>query len=202
MRRFPVCVVALAVGALVAGAVQPQTFKGDELPCSDAVYQRLDFWVGEWEVRNPEGKLQGTNRIERTLGTCALREHWTSAAGGEGESLFYYHRSETRWKQVWVTAAGFVKEKAEVKDDDGPGVRFQGEVTYPGRGVVLDRTTLTPEEGGKVRQVIQISGDGGETWRTTFEGIYGPRSDPGEPSAQREKAEDTEDPSERSPDGS
>lgn len=175
MRGFSAISMALTVSLSVAGAMDCQTFKGDEPPCSDPVYQQLDFWVGEWEVRDPEGKLQGTNRIDRTLGTCALREHWTSAAGGQGESLFYYHRPEERWKQVWVTAAGFVKEKAEVKDYDGPGMRFRGEVTYPGRGVMLDRTTLTPGEGGEVRQVIEISDDGGETWRTTFEGIYVPR---------------------------
>jgi hypothetical protein len=192
MGRFPAVAVVLAVSLSVGGAVHPQTFKGDEPPCSDPVYQRLDFWVGEWEVRNPEGKLQGTNRIERTLGTCALREHWTSVAGGEGESLFYYYRPETRWKQVWVTAAGFVKEKAEVEGYEGPGVRFQGEVTYPGRGVVLDRTTLTPEEGGRVRQVIEVSDDGGGSWRTTFEGIYVPRTVPEERPAQGDESEPTE----------
>jgi hypothetical protein len=149
----------------------------DRHPCAGAVYRSLDFWLGSWRVENPEGKLQGTNLIEPTADGCAVRESWTGAAGGMGQSLFYYSRPEERWKQVWVTGTGFVKEKRQVKEHAGPGIRFQGEVVYPGRGTLLDRTTLTPGEDGTVRQVIEVSEDGGETWRTTFDGIYVPAVD-------------------------
>jgi len=39
----------------------------------------------------------------------------------------------------------------------------------------LDRTTLTPMEEGKVRQVIETSRDEGERWRTGFDAVYVPR---------------------------
>jgi hypothetical protein len=38
--------------------------------------------------------------------------------------------------------------------------------------LILDRTTLPTIADGGVRQIIEISRDGGTTWRTTFDGIY------------------------------
>ncbi len=108
--------------------------------CADeANMQRLDFWLGEWNVHvvDDAGQeiLVGTNRIEKILGGCAIAEYWESSQGGEGRSLFYFHPQEQRWKQVWVTAralaVGGLKEKAELKDYEGEGIRFQGRVGLP-----------------------------------------------------------------------
>jgi hypothetical protein len=137
----------------------------------DPAYARLDFWVGHWDVVDPKGVRQGENRIEKTLGGCALLEHWRDADGSEGKSLFYFRRSEKRWKQVWVTDDGAVKEKAERLDFPGPGLRFQGKIPTPSGETVLDRTTLTLLPDGRVRQLIEQSRDGGKTWRA-WEGIY------------------------------
>ena len=65
-------------------------------------YHRLDFWVGAWEVGSG-GRKVGENRIRKIEGGCALIEHWRSARGGTGTSLFYVAPSEGVWKQVWVT---------------------------------------------------------------------------------------------------
>lgn len=54
----------------------------------------------------------------------------------------------------------------------GGGVRFQAELRHPDGRVVLDRTTLSPLPGGEVRQLIEISADGGTTWRPTFDARY------------------------------
>lgn len=105
-------------------------------------------------------------------------ENWTEPDGSEGKSLFYYATDQKRWKQVWVTpqanAPGGFKEKRMVGKLPGGAVRFQGEIVGP-QTVVLDRTTLTPMTGGKVRQLIEISRNGGMTWITTFDAIYVPR---------------------------
>jgi hypothetical protein len=52
------------------------------------------------------------------------------------------------------------------------GVRFQGEISKPDGTSYLDRTTLTPLTGDRVRQVIEISRDGGKTWQVTFDAEY------------------------------
>lgn len=136
-----------------------------------AGHHELDFWLGEWEVF-AGGKLDGTNRIERVLGGAALIEHWHDVDGHEGKSWFYFYRPENRWKQVWVTDLGGVKEKACSAILTDGSVRFRGEIPLRDGRKVLDQTTLTPLADGTVRQVIEQSTDGGETWQTAYDAIY------------------------------
>jgi hypothetical protein len=143
--------------------------------CADEpIYSALDFWVGEWNVFIGDEKV-GHNLIAKVLDGCAITEDWTGADGGSGKSLFFLDNSG-RWKQVWVTqwamAPGGVKEKMMVGGAPDGGVRFQGELKHPEAGSWLDRTTLTPAEGGDVRQLIEISKDNGKSWQTSFDAVY------------------------------
>jgi ketosteroid isomerase-like protein len=137
----------------------------------------LDFWLGHWEV-SQDSRLVGTNTVETTLDGCAIFEHWRDVEGGQGTSLFYYDRGAARWKQVWTTeqalAVGGTKEKAEQVEFTSSGrMRFQGHYPAKDPGTTLtDRTTLTREQDGSVRQLIEISTDAGHTWRTIFDAIY------------------------------
>ncbi len=149
----------------------------DEQVCSDfEVYHQLDFWVGEWEVVDRQGALQGHNRIEKILNGCVVFENWTSANGSEGKSWFYLDPVNQSWKQVWVTEQGNqpggTKEKLLIESFAGGAVRFQGKVLY-GEVFMYDRTTLTPMENGYVEQHIQVSKDG-DTWEDGWIGIYRP----------------------------
>ena len=139
--------------------------------CDDAPHHRLDFWIGEWEVTNPSGGREGSNVIEKVEGGCAVRERWTEASGGTGESLFFFDASLGRWKQVWVTSEGGFKEKRELDDASAASIRFEGSVPRPAGGRARDRTTLTKLDDGRVRQVIEQSIDDGATWKR-WEGIY------------------------------
>jgi hypothetical protein len=132
----------------------------------------LDFWLGDWEVFLATGPKDGDNRIEKVLGGFAVVESWTELDGHEGRSWFYFYRPEKRWKQVWVTDGGGVKEKAQVEDAPAGSVRFRGEIPLPDGRKLLDQTTLTPLPDGRVRQVIEQSADGGKTWRTGYDAIY------------------------------
>lgn len=145
-------------------------------PCADvAAFSTLDFWLGEWDVL-VDGLVAGSNRIEKILDGCAVMEHWTAAGGGEGKSLFYHVPATGEWKQVWVTgratAPGGVKEKTIVPAPEPGAVRFQGRIDGAEGGSYLDRTTLTPRADGTVRQVIEVSVDEGETWRTVWDSVY------------------------------
>lgn len=136
----------------------------------------LDFWLGSWDVSSPEGELLGTNEIVAELGGAAIVERWRGATGEEGMSLFYFDRPRALWKQVWVMEGGH-KEKHLVAD--GPaGVVFQGTVTRRDGGQHLDRTTLTLLPDGGVRQVIEVSRDGGTTWILGFDGRYARAAEP------------------------
>ena len=169
----PAVLLLFFVAGAAPAAAQHAPSSGEEIEA----FHLLDFWVGEWEVRVGD-RTVGSNRIEKILNGCAVMEHWTAAGGGEGKSLFYYDAVRDEWHQVWVTgratSTGGLKEKRLVEVLEGGALRFQGEVPLADGGSYLDRTTLTPLDGGRVRQVIQVSGDGGETWRNTFDAVYVP----------------------------
>ncbi len=166
--------LALPAGTLGCGAPSTASASAPFVAshgCSETEYRRLDFWLGEWEVTTPDGKVDGTNRITKVAGRCALEEDWRDHDGSRGRSVFFFDRGEKAWKQIWVTSDGAWKEKREVSGAPPGGLRFEGRVPLPGGGAALDRTTLTPLPDGRVRQVIAQSTDDGATWRT-WEGLY------------------------------
>jgi hypothetical protein len=133
----------------------------------------LDFWVGDWDVYVGETRV-GSNRIEKILGGAAVLEHWTSSEGERGESVFYYLPDTGQWRQVWmVHGARVVKEKLGAPVEGG--LRFEGSSRMLDGEERPDRTTLTREEDGRVRQRIETSRDGGRTWGVTFDAVYVPR---------------------------
>jgi tetratricopeptide (TPR) repeat protein len=141
-------------------------------PCeNDPAYHWLDFWVGEWEVRDPKGELEGHNQIVKILNSCAIQENWIDVTQHEGKSLFYYETIRKQWKQVWVTDAGNMKEKVLIEHYPDGSTRFQGTLPRKDGSSILDRTTLTPLPDGRVRQVIEQSADNGVTWGS-WEGVY------------------------------
>lgn len=147
--------------------------------CADEPgFQRLDFWLGEWRVVDSSGQLQGVNRIEKVLEGCAIMEHWTGAGGNEGKSWFYYNYFTGEWTQIWITQnasqPGQIKEKKLVDSFEGDGVRFQGRAYVGENRSVLDRTTLTPLDDGRVHQVIEWSPDEGKSWHQGFDAYYVP----------------------------
>ena len=167
MRRIPLVLVLFTSQALAADEPPPG--------CADTeVYAALDFWVGDWDVYVGE-ELVGSNRIEKILSGCAVMEHWRSAGGGEGKSLFFVTGAGT-WKQVWVTEwatrPGGVKEKMFQPLDTPNQVRFQGRISLPDGGSYLDRTTLTQLSSEEVRQVIETSSDEGRNWTAGFDAVY------------------------------
>ncbi|GFD76608.1 hypothetical protein KUL113_60280 [Tenacibaculum sp. KUL113] len=47
-------------------------------PCNEIGYTQFDFWVGNWNVYNTEGKLIGHNNVIKTPNACAIQENWDS----------------------------------------------------------------------------------------------------------------------------
>jgi len=169
----PLLYLVFLFAACAIASAQPLSV--DHACEKDPAYHKLDFWLGHWDVVDPQdGTMGGTNFIEKILDGCALIENWheLDPRGADGKSLFYYQRATHQWKQVWVTAAGPIKEKKLIEEFQDGGVRFQGEIPRPDGSSYLDRTTLTPLPRDRVRQVIEISRDGGRTWETTFDAEY------------------------------
>jgi len=167
---------SLSVSLLMLGILSAPGRAQAPVGCSgDSTYAKLDFWIGVWQVFVGD-TLVGTNRISKVLRGCAVVEEWQDARGTKGQSLFYVEPTLRQWKQVWVTEAaqrvGGVKEKRLIGSLPGGGLRFQGELRQADGRLVLDRTTLVPRPDGEVHQLIEVSSDGGSSWRTTFDARY------------------------------
>ncbi len=132
-------------------------------------FRQFDFWLGDWNV-TARGSQAGTNRIEKLEGGCLLQENWSSSLGGTGTSMNYYDAVKKKWVQVWVDSSGTsIHAEAELRDG---AMRFEGEHHYPDGRVELYKMTFTPNEDGSVRQFIEQSNDGGESWYVWFDGLY------------------------------
>jgi len=138
-------------------------------PCDTPAHRAFDFWLGEWQVRTRDGKLAGTNRIEREYGGCVLHERYTTERGHSGESLNIYDASRKAWHQTWVDNSGTlllleggIRDGRMVLEGRTPGADGQ---------TVKHRITWTPNPDGSVRQFWESTDPKGQ-WSTTFDGLY------------------------------
>ena len=168
MRRFA---LFLAAGALIALAVTSRAVvAASPAPpgCTADVAHQFDFWVGDWNVYDPHGVLEGTNRVTLEYGTCVVHEHWKGVGGDEGESVNFYYRPTKKWHQTWVSNGGYLLLDGGMV---GNAMVLSG-AHKTGAGTRIDRISYAPAADGSVRQVWDVSTDGGKTWKTTFDGKY------------------------------
>jgi hypothetical protein len=124
----------------------------------------FDFWLGEWDVYDPDGKHVGRNSITSPYATGALAEHWRGDGGVEGHSLNSWDPERGCWHQTWIDSTGSVLLL------DG-GVQDGAMVLTGITADAKQRITWTSEDG-EVRQVWETSTDDGSTWSVAFDGRY------------------------------
>jgi len=155
--------------ASLAGQAPPAPRFG----CSAPEYRQFDFWIGDWEVLNAKGDVAGTNVITREFDGCVIQERWRGARGMTGSSFNTYDPTTRKWHQTWVDNTGtLLTLDGEFRDG---AMRLEGRGAGP-NGVTRNRVTWTPLEGGRVRQLWEISKDEGKTWTVAFDGTYRKRS--------------------------
>ena len=138
-------------------------------PCSAPEHRQFDFWIGEWDVKTPDGKVAGVNRIERVDGGCALQETWTGT-GNTGRSLNAYWPGDKKWHQFWIGSGGLVMHLSGVFAGDV--LRLEGVVTVPDGRAIHHRLSFTKRADGTIRQFWENSADAGKTWTVAFDGVY------------------------------
>lgn len=165
--RYIRCVFA----SIVLAATALTGLAADEVraACGTPAHRAFDFWLGEWQVRTPDGKLVGVNRIERKHAGCVLHESYRSERGYSGESFNIYDAGRKVWHQTWVDSAGMLLQLE--------GGMRRGAMVLEGQTVSADgaatkhRITWTPNDDGSVRQLWESTDVHGE-WTTAFDGAY------------------------------
>ena len=60
--------------------------------CEESEYQQFDFWLGHWQVTNPENNQVSKSKVTKLLGDCVLLEEYKTPPGFQGKSLNIYDK--------------------------------------------------------------------------------------------------------------
>ncbi|HNQ13559.1 MAG TPA: hypothetical protein PKM16_10165 [Bacteroidia bacterium] len=144
----------------------------EECPCCKDEYKEFDFWLGEWEVFDVEGKKVGNSQISKSERNCILFEKWTSVGDHTGSSINFFDQKNYEWNQVWVDnnglilklkggliANGIIQMSSELLQND-QGLNFKNSIRW------------TLQEDGTVKQQWDMTDENLESFKTLFIGIY------------------------------
>lgn len=138
-------------------------------PCDAPEHRQFDFWLGEWEVRTPDGKVAGTNKIEREYDGCVVHERYATGRAFKGESLNAYDAGRRVWHQTWVDNQGTLLLLEGGLQ--GSSMVLAGQIVSIDGQPVKHRISWTPNADGSVRQHWETTDEKGQ-WRTAFDGRY------------------------------
>lgn len=153
-------------------------FKGDArfeavvaklVPCGTPEYRHFDFWLGNWEVRDPAGNVVGRNDVTLHLDGCMLMESWTSGAGHAGMSMNFFEPTDGSWNQIFLDNTGVPSSWPPLK---GKLVDGKMVLTSPAGVSPLTRWTWLKTDDGRVRQMAEQLGDDGKTWSVIWDSYY------------------------------
>lgn len=186
MRRTPGFsgVAAMMLTGLACASARPNDPAKGPLaasPCAaDSNYQRLAFWVGDWEVFDSTGTRYASQRVRAVLDACAITAEWTGPVGDKGMSLSAFDVRAHEWKQTYtsnqIPSASAVSFRRSDPRYEGPGIRFVPLVDPAAGDRARTRVTIMPLDGHRALQQFESSQDGGETWRIVFKAEHRLRS--------------------------
>ena len=140
-------------------------------PCNTDEHNQFNFWVGDWNVFNVQGKIIGTNKIVKMHNNCVMQENWESkTSANKGTSYNYYNLVDKTWNQVWVDNSGYsLVLKGNLKDDS---MILTSELVTTKKGNYYNRLSWTRNDDGSVTQVWDYVNPKGKVIQETFRGIY------------------------------
>lgn len=159
-------IASLAVAVIASLFASPAGAAG---ACEASEHRQFDFWLGDWEVRTPDGRLAGVNSISSEHGGCVLHERYSTSRGYGGESLNAYDASRKVWHQTWVDTSGLLLLlEGGLR---GKSMVLEGQTTGADGQVTRHRISWTPNGDGTVRQHWESTDVTGQ-WTTAFDGSY------------------------------
>lgn len=168
-RRLLLSAVAMIAVALGAGPAMAGAHA-----CSAPEYHQLDFWLGNWNAYDDDGKGPDVARdeITATLDGCAILERYLQKDGLDGRGLTIYDATRHLWHQTWVTNSGQLLV-IEGKFNDGVLTMSGDNLGKDGKRVwyrITWRQQATGTAG--VRETAAISRNGGKSWQPAFDILF------------------------------
>ena len=168
--------LAVSVNLLSAPAHSPQRDPAQSSamsPCTaDSSYQRLAFWVGDWDVFDSTGTHYATQTVRAVIDECAITADWASGGGNKGLGLSAFDMNSRQWKQIYVSNQVPFRSGVTVRISDasytGPGIRFISLPDPNAKNLTQSRVTIMPLSGHRAMQEFEDSKDGGKTWTVVF----------------------------------
>jgi hypothetical protein len=172
-------VIAFFASAASAAVHQKQAERPNAAaaPCAaDSNYQRLAFWVGDWDVYDSTGAHYAVQRVHPVVDACAFTAEWTGRVGDKGLAMFAFDGKAREWRQIYVSnqipyPSGVTLRKSD-PTYSGPGVRFIQLLDPPLENLARTRVTIMPLSEHRAMQEFEDSRDGGKTWHVEFKGEH------------------------------
>jgi tetratricopeptide (TPR) repeat protein len=141
-------------------------------PCeNDPNFRKFDFWVGDWDVQQtgvPRAPVGASSHIEKILAGCVIFENWEPGPIGAGKSFNIYNTVTKKWEQYWVDATGRLTHYFGEFHDDG-NLYYEADQFGTANRIRMTFFNQGPDE---VRQLGQVSSDGGATWTVSYDLTY------------------------------
>lgn len=149
--------------------------QNDNCNCCTPQHEAFDFWIGDWEVTNPQGVKVGENKIIKEQDNCLLIENWVSANGqSTGTSQNFFNRKTKQWEQLWIdNQGGYLKLKGS-RIANQMILRTDEEQNKDGKSF-YHRVTWTANDDGTVRQLWETIVENNKT-TVVFDGLYKKKS--------------------------
>lgn len=139
--------------------------------CDSDAYRAFDFWVGEWEVRQPDGSGNSHNSIQPINRGCALLENYSMGGVSAGQSYNFYDSVRGTWSQLWLSPGAIIRMEGPAVE---PGaLTMTGTITYgnqPAPRPFMGRWTAR-DDGTVLQEFWERNPESGE-WGVWFTGIY------------------------------
>ena len=143
----------------------------DSCACCTEQHMAFDFWIGDWEVTDSEGKVVGTNSISKAQDGCVLVEEWKSSNGTfTGGSTSFLNRLSGEWEQLWIDNGGshlHLKGKREANQM----ILVSDEIPREEKAAYRNRIIWTLNQDGTVRQLWEVL-VGEQVESVVFDGLY------------------------------
>jgi len=173
IAAVPFLGLVLATSPLSATRPLQQPTDAQRYPCR--AMHAFDFWVGDFDAKAwdaPDGPVRGQLHNTHDYESCAIVEHWTSAApnGGGGMSLGFYDVNSKAWRMVWIGDDG---RSNDLQGDYRDGaMRFEGWVLDKDGNKLLARNVLQDVTPDLIRHIYSESADDGKTWMVRSDGRF------------------------------